>query len=120
MATFIVSPESFDGYVFSSQVGVKAEDLRARTDGDGANKLTDGKAQWRTGLSGLILDEHGNVIREDQGITVAVLNKVEIRRNVDYKLVGTIRVTPYVTNNNRQGLSIIADSIVPAKGNDQK
>ncbi|MFT4157454.1 MULTISPECIES: hypothetical protein [unclassified Microbacterium] len=120
MATFIVSSDSFSGHVFASQVGVKAEDLRARTDGDGANKLTDGKAQWRTGLSGLILDEQGNVIREDQGITVAILSKVDILRNVDYKLVGTIRVTPYVTNNNRQGLSIIADSVVPVKGNEQK
>lgn len=120
MATFIVSPESFDGYVFSSQVGVAAADMRAKTDGDGANKLLDGKVQWRTGLSGLVLDEHGNVIREDQGISVAVLNKVDIRRNADYKLSGTVRVTPYVTNNNRQGLSIVADSVVPAKGIEQK
>jgi hypothetical protein len=35
-------------------------------------------------------------------------------------LAGQISVTPYVTNNNRQGLSIIADSVVPAKGIEQK
>lgn len=120
MTTFIVPAESFDGFIFSSQVGVNAADMRAKTDGDGANKLSDGKVQWRTGLSALLLDEHGNVIREDQGISVAVLNKTDIRRNADYKLSGNVRVTPYVTNNNRQGLSIIADGIVPAKGIEQK
>lgn len=120
MATFIVSPESFDKFIFSSQISIAAADLRAKTDGDGANKLVDGKVQWRTGLSALILDEQGNPIREDQGIGIAVLNKTDIRRNVDYKLVGQVRVTPYVTNNNRQGLSIVADSVVPAKGIEQK
>lgn len=115
MATFIVSPESFDGFIFASQVGVSAADMRARTDGDGANKLTDGKAQWRTNLSALVVDENGTPIREDAGVSVAVLNKTDIRRGVDYKLAGTVRMTPYVTNNNRQGLSIIADSVVPVK-----
>ena len=112
----VVDPNSINAVTsFKTLFNVAADDMKAKADFETkALKLIEGKAQWKTNLTAIVLDENGVEVRSDQGISLSILNKVDLKSGVAYKLSGKVRVTPYViSGSNRQGLSIVADSVVP-------
>lgn len=126
MAKFIVDGNAFNNDVtFKSLFNVASEDLKAKQDYETKElKLEDGKAQFKAPVTAIVVSKEGKE-RADTNIGLHILNPVNIEAGVAYKLAGKVRVTPYIIDGGEgrrasQGLSVIADSLVPVKGDDQK
>lgn len=108
--------------VFASVVPAKAADfvIKSFTDDSGKTETKvapdgSGRAQYRTNLKAVTLDDEGIPTREERDVTVAVLEPADIVRGVDYNLKGQVWVTHYVTNAGRMGVSIVAEGITPVQ-----
>jgi hypothetical protein len=71
-----------------------------------------GRPIYRTKLYAVGLDKEGDQ-REEQNVTVGIVNPVDLRMGVTYRLKGEVAVVHYVTQDNRMGVSITAESVVP-------
>lgn len=127
MATFIADPASIAAaYKFQTLITAKAEDLQSKQDfTTKENKLVEGKVQWKSNLSAVTRDEFGNDKRIDSNVGVAILTKSDIVSGVEYRLDGKIRVTPWIKEGApgqraQQGLSIVADRVVPVQQGENK
>lgn len=126
MAKFIVDPNEFNkDFTFKSLFNVAADDLKAKADYETKElKLEEGKAQWKVPVTAVVVSKEGKE-RADTNVGIHVLNKVDIQAGVAYKVAGKVRVTPYIIEGGEgrranQGLSVIADSLVPVKGDEPK
>lgn len=78
-------------------------------------KLTDsGQPIFRAELSAVAPDREGKP-RVNRDASLGVLHPVDVQAGTPYVLSGSVVVTHYVTGSNRLGVSIIADSLVPAR-----
>lgn len=78
-------------------------------------KAPNGKPVHRSNLAAILLDESGTPARQDKNVTLALITPVEVQPGTYYALSGNVFVTPYNNAQNRVALSIIADSVTPAK-----
>lgn len=109
--------------VFISLLTTTAADFQIKTFTDKETGKTttktapDGRPVYRTDLKALAVDESGKPTREEHNISITVLEPSEIIAGIPMKATGTIWVTPYVTNTNRIGISIIAERLEPVTSN---
>lgn len=57
--------------------------------------------------------QDGVPVRQEKDVTVALVKPVDVMPGVFYSLAGEVTVTHYVTNSNRLGVSIVAESVQP-------
>lgn len=76
-------------------------------------KLVDGKPVYRVRVTAS--DRESDREMADVSLKVKSKPSAKIGRTFDLKLAGQVVVTPYVTSNNRQGYSIVADGLAEAK-----
>lgn len=107
------------GVAFVSLLEVAAGDFETKTFTDRATEKTevktapDGRPVFRTSLKGLTLDDAGKPSKEEQNLTLAVIEPCDVSAGVPMVAAGRVWVTHYVTNNNRLGVSIIAERLEP-------
>lgn len=109
--------------VFASLVPAKAGDMEVKSfkdkDGKVETKVApdgSGRTQYRTALQAMSLDDNGTPARQERDVTVSLLEPADVQFGQVYNLKGNVWVTHYVTNANRMGVSIVAESITPANG----
>lgn len=110
-------------YVFMSLAFVPEGGLEPKsfTDKEGTTttKMTeDGQVQLRTSLKCLRLED-GVPVREEQNVSLAVVRQPKggLAAGEMYFLAPPIDITHYTTNNNRLGVSIVANGLVPVRKN---
>lgn len=96
----------------------KLKTTKEETTGKTTTKTSpDGRNLYRTDLKAVALDEQGQPIREEQNVTLAVIEPTAVTASIPMKATGKIWVTHYITNNNRIGVSIIAERLEPVTSN---
>lgn len=107
--------------VFASLVPAKAGDMEIKSFKDDSGKVEtkvapdgSGRAQYRTNLQAMALDDDGNPYRQERDVTVSILEPADVQFGQVYNLKGQVWVTHYVTNGGRMGVSIVAESVTPA------
>jgi len=95
---------------FASPFGIKKDEMRPKTDGEGLPKLSaDGRPIF--GVPGLACQSAGRV---ESNVTVGVLMPADVPAGRSLALSGVVWLTPYTTNQGRMGLSIVAERLVDA------
>lgn len=104
-------------FIFMTLVAKAAGEQNPKSDFETKEaKLTkDGKTQFVTGLKALN-HENGTITREQQNVSLSVLQPVDLLPGVMYMAAGEIQVTPYVANTGRIGYSILATTVKAVKG----
>ena len=93
---------------------VKPGDFQAKTDLEGHGKTSpSGKPLFRVPQLRALRVIDGVPAGEDSSVSLAVEQPFELVFGRAYTLAGDVFVTPYVQQNGRLGLSVIAERIVP-------
>ena len=110
-----IETSNFD-VLFLSMGSAKPADFLPKKDGDGNPKLSpSGKPLFRaSALRAIRMDQDGHPAGEDSSVSLAVEQPASITFGKLYKVSGKTFVTPYVNGDGRLGLSISAETIVPA------
>jgi hypothetical protein len=102
-----------DTYQFANLFNQHVNELKTFTN-DAGEQITktapDGRPVFRTALKALRVKEN-QINGEDNNVTLGLLTQPEIEAGKIYRLSGKTWITHYVTNNNRLGVSIIAETI---------
>lgn len=76
---------------------------------DGATKLYDGVPAYRVGIT--VSDRATDTEIRNTSVKIKNLPSTKLAKQFDVRPAGEITVTPYVTNDNRLGLSFVFDGI---------
>jgi len=95
---------------FSSLFAQRANEQQP-AERDGKPKLApNGSPVHRTSLKALRL-ANGQVVGEERSVSLSIIDRTDIAAGKIYELVGTVWITPYLSNNGRLATSIVAESV---------
>ena len=81
---------------------------------DGVTKISpDGRPVHRTALMALRVKDGAVSFEQDRNISLNVIEPTDLESGKVYTVSGLVWITPYVNNNGRQALSVIAERVEP-------